>query len=64
MRLTKKQQTTLRRAAWRQALHDGRVLRDSLAGTLTSYPTIEARDRALATAPDLLTVVQVPHDQQ
>lgn len=52
-RITKKQAAE-RKAAWSLALAEGRVLRHIVGiyperATLTSYPTIEARDAALAT---------------
>ena len=53
-----KRDTRARNAAWRQALAEGRVLRHG--ATLTSYPTIEARDAALAKADGCAHIVVAP----
>ena len=46
--MTKKEYKA-RKAAWQQALTEGRVVRFA-ENSLTSYPTIEMRDAALAKA--------------
>lgn len=47
--MTKKQAYHAQRAAWAAAVNDHRVVRHEL-GNLTSYPTHEARDAAIAAA--------------
>lgn len=58
MRIAKaKLQQRERKAAWSLALAEGRVLR--ALDSLTSYPTIAARDAALAKSCGLAEIVKV-----
>jgi hypothetical protein len=57
------------RAAWKAALADGRVLKVVVGvyperTTLTSYPTLEARDSALAKSDGLAQIVKVLPDEE
>lgn len=45
-----KKEAKVRKLAWNVALAEGRVLKYDAGKQLTSYPTIEARDTALAQA--------------
>lgn len=47
--MTKKEYVA-RKLAWRTAIAEGRMLRFAGGAYMTSYPTIEARDAALALA--------------
>jgi hypothetical protein len=45
-----KKEARARKAAWQQALSEGRVVRYNEGLTLVSYPTMAARDKALSEA--------------